>query len=257
MTVSERLQYDVIGNDYARYTAVTLPFAKMAAEFIGKALGNCDGLTVLDLGGGNGLFARRALKAGAKYVDVVDISETMIELGKGNNEGEGRLRWHIADVTRPLREQCHLSLLDGQYDIVMGNWLHESAVKSVEDLEPIWQNVVDYLKPGGTFLGSRTLYPGVCGDATKGKYGATLVDMKEIPGGWRYRLRMQMEPPFVLEGTAMRDNCTMQNEIPRRLGLTDFRALAIEDTALYASDPEFWKEARDDPSFTVVISRKL
>jgi hypothetical protein len=37
-----------------------------------RALGDCTGLSVLDLGGGNGVRARHAVNLGAIAVDVVD-----------------------------------------------------------------------------------------------------------------------------------------------------------------------------------------
>ncbi|RDA94053.1 hypothetical protein CP533_5327 [Ophiocordyceps camponoti-saundersi (nom. inval.)] len=250
-------QYDIIGDDYIRNSDVTTPHAKLVSELVGKALGNCNGLTVLDLGGGDGLHARRALDAGAEYVDVVDISKLMIDIGKRRaRAGEGdRIRWFVADATKPLLGQCDISPPDGKYDIVMGNWLLDSAVKSEEDYEPMWRNIVSHLKPGGKFLGVRTRYPGIYGRAGRVKYGVTWADIKEVPGGWRYRVLIHVDPPFTLEATTMRDSATMVNEVPRRLGLIDFEEVAIEETEIYKSDPEFWKEMREEPMLAVVVAR--
>ncbi|KAF4587893.1 Ubiquinone/menaquinone biosynthesis C-methyltransferase UbiE [Ophiocordyceps camponoti-floridani] len=252
-------QYDHIGQDYSDYANVTIPFAKLAAELVGEALGDCTGLTVLDLAGGDGLHARRALDAGAAYVDVVDVSEKMIELGKAKDQGadrEGRLRWFVANVMKPLREQGSLSPEDGRYDIVMGNWLHESAALSEKDAELMWRNIVDSLKPGGRFLGLRMLYSGATGRSLKGKYGATVEDIKEVPGVWLYRLRMETKKPFTLEATMVPDVCLMKNKIPRDMGLVDFDFVPMEKLAMVQSDMEFWREAREDPMIAVVTAKK-
>jgi SAM-dependent methyltransferase len=45
-------------------------------------LGDCTGLKVLDVGGGSGLHARKAIDAGATVVDVVDISPEMMRAGQ-------------------------------------------------------------------------------------------------------------------------------------------------------------------------------
>lgn len=42
-----------------------------------SALGDCAGITVLDLGGGQGLRARQAIDHGAIAVDVVDCEEIL------------------------------------------------------------------------------------------------------------------------------------------------------------------------------------
>ncbi|PHH73513.1 hypothetical protein CDD80_3757 [Ophiocordyceps camponoti-rufipedis] len=259
MNSVKNTQYDDIAQAYSDYANVTTPFAKLAAELVGEALGDCTGLTVLDLAGGDGLHARRALDAGAAYVDVVEICEKMIELGKAKDRGtdrEGRLRWFVADALKPLREQGSFSPLDGKYDVVMGNWLLESAASSEKDVEILWQNIVDSLKPGGRFLGLRMLFSGVTGQSLKGKYGATVEDIKETPGGWVYRLRMEIEKPFTLEATLMPDTCLMKNKIPRKMGLVDIDFVPMEKLAMVQSDMEFWREAREDPMITVVTAKK-
>ncbi|RCI10200.1 hypothetical protein L249_8683 [Ophiocordyceps polyrhachis-furcata BCC 54312] len=250
-------QYNIIGTDYTRYTEVTIPHAKLVAELVGKALGDCRGLSVLDLGGGNGLHARRALAAGAEYVDLVDISERMIEIGKRKGGGDGeRIRWCLADATKPLPQQCQLTSPDGKYDIVMGNWLLDSAVKSEQDFEPLWRNIIDCIKPGGKFVGVRSRYPGFCGKAGRVKYGLTWADIKDIPGGWRYRVMVHVDPPFTLEATTMRDSATLANEVPTRLGLADFEAVPIEETEVYKADPDYWTVMREEPMLAVVVARK-
>ncbi|RDA85692.1 hypothetical protein CP532_0748 [Ophiocordyceps camponoti-leonardi (nom. inval.)] len=234
-------QYNFIGTDYTRYSALTAPHAKLVSELVAKALGDCGGKSVLDLGGGDGLHARKALAAGAEYVDVVDVSEVMVDIGKRKATTDGeRIHWFVADAVKPLSEQCRLTPPDGKYDIVMGNWLFDSAVRSEEDFEPLWRNIVHYIKPGGKFLGVRSRYPGICGRAARVKYGLTWADVKDIPGGWRYRVVIHVDPPFTLQATTMRDSGTLTDEVPRRLGLTDFETVPVEETEMYKSDPEFW-----------------
>lgn len=125
MATSQSPQYESIAKGYASYDA--LPLAKLEQELVGKALGDCSGLTVLDLGGGNGQYARKAIELGAELADVLDISPSMLEIGidiEAKSGREGKIRWFEADATKALH---HLPLMPDGYDVVMCNWLFDHA----------------------------------------------------------------------------------------------------------------------------------
>ncbi len=85
-----------------------LPTSKLEAELILTALGDCTDRTVLDLGGGSGIHARKAVSSGSSVVDVVDISPEMMRIGQdaeSNLGREDRIRWFQADATQPIAEQ--------------------------------------------------------------------------------------------------------------------------------------------------------
>jgi SAM-dependent methyltransferase len=110
---------------YASYDQ--LPLAKLEAELVAKAIGDCAGLTVLDLGGGEGQYARKAIELGAELVDVLDISPAMLALGieaEAKIGREGKIRWFEADATKALDR---VPLIPGGYDVVMCNWLFDHA----------------------------------------------------------------------------------------------------------------------------------
>jgi SAM-dependent methyltransferase len=79
MATAPKTQYESVANGYASYDQ--LPLAKLEAELVERAIGNCTGSTVLDLGGGEGQYARKAIELGAELVDVLDISPAMLALG--------------------------------------------------------------------------------------------------------------------------------------------------------------------------------
>jgi len=125
MATHENSQYDSIAQSYASYDS--LPIGKLEQELVAKAIGDCTGLTVLDLGGGNGQYARKAIELGAELVDVLDISPGMLEVGidiEAKLGREGKIRWFEADATKALH---HLPLMPEAYDIVMCNWLFDHA----------------------------------------------------------------------------------------------------------------------------------
>ncbi|KAK0622295.1 S-adenosyl-L-methionine-dependent methyltransferase [Immersiella caudata] len=251
-----RKQYDNVATAYS--TVEELPCSKIEAELIHTALGNCIGLSVLDLGGGSGLHARRAIDAGASAVDVVDISVEMMKVGQDIEVSLGRgdrIRWIAADLASPLGDQDAGKALKAEgYDIVMANWLFDHAT-SVEDLKAMWGNVVAYLKSGGKFLGVRvrSIHAEYM---TYGKYGASFSEVEEIPGGLAYSCNCLTQPPFSFACTSMTESRLLTDETPKRLGLVDFETLKPEETDVVRGDLEFWKDFVADPNLAVVVARK-
>jgi toxoflavin synthase len=258
MVDQDKAQYDTVAVEYASYDE--LPMAKLEGELIRTALGACPGAAVLDLGGGSGTHARAALAAGASRVDVVDISDGMMGIGKELAEKAGvadKINWDVADASKPLMEQGVTILLGaGQYDIVMANWVFDHA-HSFEDLTGMWANIVTALKPGGKFLGIRVTRPGIFAEyVSTGKYGCRYEDIQEIPGGWSMMVFLLTNPPFSFGGTVMSDSADMTNEIPKKMGMTDFKLVPTEEAEIIKKDPDFWKEHLELPLFAVVTATK-
>ena len=253
----EKKQYDDVATEYKSYD--DLPMARLEAELIRAALGDCTDLAILDLGGGPGTHARQAVKAGARLVDVADISEAMMQIGKGLESQVGepsRIRWHVADASRPLVDQAADLLPPGQYDVVMANWVFDHA-HSEDDLRGMWRNIASHLKPGGKFVGIRVIAPGIWATHVEtGKYGAAYEDIAPIPGGVRCKVIFRTDPPFSFGGTMMEDSYSMANAIPGGFGIADFKTIPAEESEVVKGDPEFWKEHLAEPLFAVVTATK-
>lgn len=127
MATAPKTQYvESVAEGYAA-AYNSLPLAVLEREMLSKAIGDCAGMTVLDLGGGNGQYARKAVELGAAQVDVIDISPAMLELGQQIETSSGRdskIRWFEGDATKTLQ---HLPLLPESYDVVMCNWVFDHA----------------------------------------------------------------------------------------------------------------------------------
>jgi len=254
----EKKQYDDVATDYKSYD--DLPMARLEAELIRTALGDCTDLAILDLGGGSGTHARQAVRAGSRLADVVDISEAMMQIGKdlASRTGEAsHIRWHVADASRPLGDQGIELLPPGEYDVVMANWVFDHA-HTEHDLRGMWRNIATYLKPGGRFVGIRVIAPGIWAEHVKiGKYGAAYEDIAPIPGGVRCKVMLRTDPPFSFGGTMMRDSYEMVNSIPTEFGMTDFKTVPAEEADIVKGDMEFWKEHLTEPLFAVVTAIKI
>lgn len=257
----EKKQYDTFAAKYSNVTE--LPCSTIEAQLIATALGDCTGLSVLDIGGGSGLHARRAVdEANAASVDVVDISQEMLRVGQAIQTEKGRLdriRWLEADATKPLAEQItgDQKLKEGGYDVVMANWVFDHAT-SMADLRGMWENVVAHLKPGGKFLGVR-VYHIKPEYMTYGKYGAMFSEIDEIPGepGVKYVCGCNTDPPFSFGCTSMEETLTLADTIPKELGLVDLKVVPPEETEVVKADPEFWDEFVKNPNLAVVVGKKV
>jgi toxoflavin synthase len=100
----------------------------MEHALVEAALHDCTDLKVLDIGGGSGFHARKAVDLGATLVDLVDVSPAMIEVGKETERQlgrEGKIGWHVGDATADgLGVQ---GLEKKSYDVVMVFWTFDHA----------------------------------------------------------------------------------------------------------------------------------
>ena len=120
-SVQARDEFDVIGKHYN--TIEDLPCNSLERALIEAGRGDCHGFKILDLAGGTGLKAKKALDDGAAGVDVVDISGGMIDAVSASQKRYGEaIQGFVADCSKPLATQDSTSgLIPGSYDMVMAN----------------------------------------------------------------------------------------------------------------------------------------
>lgn len=243
--------YDTQAQGYNDITH--LPCNILETQLLEAALGDCTGLHVLDFGGGSGLHARQAVDAGAASVDIIDLSTEMLRVAEAEEKKLGRtgkIRCFEADVTKPID---HLDLRP-QYDLVMSNFCFDHATTRSE-LEAMWCNAISHLKPGGRFVGARV------GNmkskaATEGKYGVTYKDFQDIPGGVRYRYRINIKEPVEFEACSLALSYEGGTEMHRQFGLVDYEEVPYTSAKTIRENTLFWKSFLDDPSMAVVKATK-
>lgn len=239
--------YDKNADAYGQFIAT--PLGTLEQELFDLSITDCDGLKVLDLGGGTGLRARDALKAGARTVDVVDISPAMMRIGQEYEKsiGRDRITWYQGDVSKPLD---HLPL--GPYDMVIANGIFDHA-HNTEELEGMWRNSAAYLKPGGRLVANRN--NPFSQAAAHGKYGVTFTDFKDFPGGLSFKYRMATDPPLVFESNALKAYYSGSLEIPGKF-FKDFQNVPWEKTPVVKADTDFWAAYLADPILYIFTARK-
>lgn len=248
-----RKDYNASASTYDGYSS--LPSGQLESQLVRVTLGDCTGLTILDLGGGSGIHAREAIDLGAARVDVVDISSAMLQIGRDMEASLGRtgvVRFFEADVSKPL---SHPALAEEDYDVVLGSWIFSFA-DSMEMVESIFQNIVGYLKPGGRFVGVRDSDP--WSPALKeGKYGGSCKWVKRIPGGVRYSCVLHSKPPVEFEGACLEEIYSGSTELFERFGLLDVEKVPYESADIIRGGPEFWRLFLERPNLAVVTAVKV
>lgn len=254
-SVSDKKHYDKFATDYVRVE--DLPHVKLESELIAKALGDCTGLKVLDLGGGNGLHARRALDHGARVVDVVDISAEMMQIGKDIEaqlqRNPDKIHWHLADITEPLASQLP-GFAAGTYNVVMANWVFDDST-DIADLEAMWSNVSDALAPNGKVIATRVANV-FSKHVREGKYGYVASESEKLAGGGiKYKVTAMTTPPFSFIGKAVEDSYAGKDQVPGKFGIR-LRTQDPRDTDIVRNDPDYWHDFVEDPSAVVVTGRR-
>ena len=242
-------QYDTLAVKYDDYRST--PLGILETQLILSAIGSPKGSTVLDLGGGTGVMARKVVDAGAKLVDVVDVSPEMLNVGRQTESHlySQKIRWFEADVSKSLE---HLPLQ--MYDLVMANWVFDHA-SSVEILEGMWSNISSYLKPGGRFVGVRMGNPRTP-YILSGIYGVQVTDHVEIPGGLKYHCKLEANPPIEFEVTSMEVSYSGSTEMHRKFGFRDIEIEPFENGEILKEDPDYWKQFLEEPYLAVVKAIK-
>ncbi|MGI5200485.1 class I SAM-dependent methyltransferase [Spirillospora sp. CA-108201] len=136
-------QFDTLAAAYEETTR-RFPFREhIEAHSLLAVIGSLDGLAVLDLGCGSGVYTRRLRRLGAARAIGVDASAGMIEHGERLERAEPLgVRYLTADAALGLDPG-----LVGAFDLVVGVYLTPYAT-TAEDLTGIFRTARQALKPG-------------------------------------------------------------------------------------------------------------
>lgn len=137
-------QYEGLGEGYDR-TFKLLPYREHIEAFsLFRLLGALEGLSVLDLACGTGIFTRAIRRRGAARVVGVDISDEMVSVARAH-EAE-----HPLGIEYIVQDVASLGDL-GRFDIAVAVYLLGYA-RSREELVRMGTGIARNLKPGGRFV---------------------------------------------------------------------------------------------------------
>lgn len=103
-----------------------------------------DGERVLDVGCGNGLFARRMACGGARVL-ACDVSPNMIRLAAARGDRSGRIEYRVVDATD---EQQLRDLGEAGFDAAVATMV----LMDIPTLGPLARGLATLLRPGGRFV---------------------------------------------------------------------------------------------------------
>lgn len=148
---------------------------------------------VLDIGCGNGLYARRLAALGAEVV-AFDFAQTMIDhAARYTTEHASRITYHALDATD---EAALLRLGEGQFDAAICNM----ALMDMAEIEPLLRALARLLKPNGRFVFSIT-HP--CFNQARAVHMAEMEDREgELVTTYAVKIRGYMTPS-VTRGAAI------------------------------------------------------
>lgn len=137
-------EYDAFAKEYQE--SKQLPFRTYAEQpLLFELIGEVRGKSVLDLGCGEGIYARKMRALGAATVVGVDLSSEMVALAKNVEEATPLgIEYHVADASAVGRL--------GEFDLVVGSYILNYA-RSRTHLEAFCRTIRRNLKPGGRFVG--------------------------------------------------------------------------------------------------------
>lgn len=138
--------YDAIAKDYQRTKASPVR-AAIESWMLGKLLGDCRRLAILDAGCGDGFHARRLMAAGAARVAGVDVSPAMIELAREQERVEPRGIQYVCCAVEDLPDL----MCEAGFDVVLASYLLHYA-PTVEVLRRMCRRLGNALAPGGRLV---------------------------------------------------------------------------------------------------------
>lgn len=244
-------EYDRIGQQYQE--SKRLPFRSFVEEHsMFKLLPDLAGLSVVDLACGEGIYARKLMRAGAGRVVGVDISPEMIALAERAEAARPLgVRYVVADVATVE--------LDERFDIALCAYLFNYA-RSRAELRSLVENVRRLVRPGGLVVGCNDYpdNPSAHFDRYR-RYGFIKLGAAEPDEGdtITYRFFNPDETAFEI------DNYFLSTDVYRhefaRAGFTSFEWVMPEASpeGLQAVPPGYWDAYLESPpivSFTATAA---
>lgn len=137
------MDYNEIAEQYRE--SKQLPFRRHIEEHtLFEIIGDAAGKSVLDLACGEGIYARKLRRSGARVVGV-DLSEAMLALGRAEEQREP------LGIDYVLGDVASLGWI-GSFDLVIGSYLLNYA-RTREQLLQFCQTIHKNLVEGGRFIG--------------------------------------------------------------------------------------------------------
>ncbi|KAJ0116975.1 methyltransferase-like protein [Diaporthe amygdali] len=221
-------------------------------------LGSVEGKRILDLATGTGFFARTLSKLGAKHVNGVDVSQSMLEAARKVTEDdpqipEGVVEYELGDVFKPL---TLLNYTEASCDLVTGAWCLNYAGDQAM-MDQALQNIAKYLRPGGRFVGviPNDNMPWLHED--ENYYGFSYKKIDSVKDGKVCKLTLHAKEQPVSFNAYMLNHCVFETAA-KSAGLADITLAnpTVKPKFEGAEDEDYWDSFLARPLFTIMTAAK-
>lgn len=231
-------------DEYAR-TKTEAPFRiEVEAYTIDQLIGDPKGLSILDAGCGDGVYARKLVGRGAFHVFGVDAAADFVELARKKNEGyEGKIDYAQSFIQNFLGNQDR--------DLALGAYVL-SYPRTAEEAVAYCKAIASHLKPGGKFIGFNNNPFDVFQGERFGSYGFCKI-IERVEEGAKVVYRVDGMTDSIVNYYL---NPATYEEAFKAAGFTSFQWERVQLNPACAGDP-YWREFFEgEPPFIAMVAVK-
>jgi ubiquinone/menaquinone biosynthesis C-methylase UbiE len=217
---------------------------------------NIQNADILDLGCGEGRFARYFMSNGANSVTGIDLSTALIHLAQQQNNWHGKIQYILGDVTElPIKPE--------HFDIVSGIYLIPLA-EDTHTLERIFSVACHALKPGGIFV-NILLNPSIVEsdnfpllDDYYRKYDFEISHQLPIKEGSKILVKLYNSDGSLFELIDHHYSLDAINAAANHAGFhpSQIHPVEISPKGIHSKGRKYWESYLSNPAICLLISKK-
>lgn len=243
-------------NPYAFQQSTHLHIRSKIEEFSVSQHLNIQNTDILDLGCGEGRFARYFMQHGANSVTGIDLSNALIHLAQWQNNWHGKIQYILGDVNElPIKPEY--------FDVVSGIYLIPLA-EDTNTLERIFSVAYHALKPGGVFV-NILLNPSIVEsdnfplpDDYYRKYDFEVSHQLPVKEGSKIMIKLYNSDGSILELTDHHYSFDAINTANNHAGFNPIHIYPVEISpeGMQSKGRQYWKSYLSNPAICLLISKK-
>jgi len=248
---SSKEEYEQLADRYDSSFQV-MPYRIHIEEYsVLQAVGDVQGLEILDMACGTGHYTRLWRSQGAAHVLGVDLSSDMIAVARQTEEREP-----LGNIDYQVHDAGALETI-GQFDLITAIYLFHYAT-SQEHLDRICQGIARNLRPGGQFM-TYSHRPDFCSAKNYYyKYRLNLTATPDLRDGDTYQLSFVLDESWTPPITVYCWSWEAMEGALERAGLVNIERHdpIVSPDGVEQFEPGFWQAYLDCPHSVILCAAK-